>query len=122
MKNAMSGMLFGKLRFVEVQEDIGKHRTYHVISLNHHIYKIEEHALQSVLRRYGIHLIEEERNARIPHIRIDNRPLWQKDLDMRMGRATTFRKGTNYQEIDGTNLFRQLEKIRKDYEREFERE
>ena len=56
--------------------------------------------MERLCNTYGIHLDQEMRDGCYQRIHYDNRPLWKKDMDIRMGKPVDF----NTQKLHAPNI------------------
>jgi hypothetical protein len=91
-----------------------------VVFLRNYEYEISLSNLELALRHFDIDLRTELHENYYRTETIDNRQLWQKDMDFRMGRSVDFSSKGHLPEIYPDRLVRELERMSKnkdDYER-----
>jgi hypothetical protein len=91
-----------------------------VVALRNYEYEISLSNLELALRRFDINLREELYENYYRTETIDDRQLWQKDMDFRMGKSVDFNNKGHLVELYPDKLVRELERISKnkeDYER-----
>lgn len=107
--------------------EIEKKRDYeagfpsYVIRLGERRYEVEAGVLREGLRLCGIGF--DERRSVVRTERIDNRPLWKKDLSLRMGQRADFNHYPHYAEIRNSRfLAEKIQEVMKEEETERKRE
>lgn len=90
------GETFPRDRFwLEKRErEIGSTTDQVVFRLDGYRYSMDLFRFKSVMEKFDVDAAKEI--ALLPVETVDRRPLWKKDMDMRMGRAVDFRTPSNH--------------------------
>lgn len=78
----------------KIEKEIGSTADQVVFWLDGYCYSMDLFRFKSVMEKLDIDATEEI--ALLPVETVDRRPLWKKDMDMRMGRAVDFRAPSNH--------------------------
>lgn len=105
------GETFPRNRFwLEKRErEIGSTADQVVFWLDGYCYSMDLFRFKSVMEKFDIDATEEI--ALLPVETVDRRPLWKKDMDMRMGRAVDFRTPSNHLTLDLVRMEHALSQI-----------
>lgn len=76
------------------EKEIGSTTDHVVFRLDGYCYSMDLFRFKSVMEKFDIDATEEI--TLLPVEIVDRRPLWKKDMDMRMGRAVDFRTSSNH--------------------------
>lgn len=103
--------IFPRNRFwLEKRErEIGSTADQVVFRLDGYRYSMDLFRFKSVMEKFDIDVTEEI--ALLPVETVDRRPLWKKDMDMRMGRTVDFRTPSNHLTSDPVRMEHALSQI-----------
>lgn len=91
------------------EREIGSTADQVVFRLDGYCYSMDLFRFKSVMEKLDIDVTEEI--ALLPVEAVDRRPLWKKDMDMRMGRAVDFRTPSNHLAPDLAGIEHALSQI-----------
>lgn len=91
------------------EREIGSTTDQVVFRLDGYRYSMDLFRFKSVMGKFDIDATEEI--ALLPVETVDRRPLWKKDMDMRMGRAVDFRTPSNHLTLDLVRMEHALSQI-----------
>lgn len=91
------------------EREIGSTADQVVFRLDGYCYSMDLFRFKSVMEKFDIDVTEEI--ALLPVEAVDRRPLWKKDMDMRMGRTVDFRTPGNHLTPDLARMEHALSQI-----------
>lgn len=91
------------------EREIGSTTDQVVFRLDGYRYSMDLFRFKNVMEKFDVDAIKEI--MLLPVETIDRRPLWKKDMDMRMGRTVDFRVPSNHLTPDPVRMERALSQI-----------
>lgn len=91
------------------EREIGSATDHVVFRLDGHHYSMDLFRFKSVMEKFNIDA--EREIMQLPVETADRRPLWKKDMDMRMGRTVNFRTPGNHLTPDPARMEHALSQI-----------
>lgn len=91
------------------EREIGSTTDQVVFRLDGYCYSMDLFRFKSMMEKFDIDVTGEI--ALLPVKTVDRRPLWKKDIDMRMGRAVDFRTPSNHLTPDPVGMEHALSQI-----------
>ena len=91
------------------KREIGSATDHVVFRLDGYCYSMDLSRFKSMMEKFDIDVTGEI--ALLPVETVDRRPLWKKDIDMRMGRAVDFRTPSNHLTPDPVGMEHALSQI-----------
>lgn len=91
------------------EREIGSTTDQVVFRLDGYRYGMDLFRFKSVMEKFDIDAMREVMS--LPAETVDRRPLWKKDMDMRMGRTVDFRVPSNHLTLDLVRMEHALSQI-----------